>query len=143
GEPPPNVTWFVNDEPFNGQIDRPGPKVIVNKLSMTRIKRDRLNSTFKCLATNTKLMQPTERSLRLEMYLRPISVRLTSKPETLIADQEYTIGCQAIGSRPQAEITWLRENKKFRRGKVCFMLISPIKYCRVMGCHSSTMTWGH
>ena len=50
--------------------------------------------------------------------VKPLSVRLLSKPKVFIADTEYVITCEAIGSRPQAKVVWYRENKEFRRGKV-------------------------
>lgn len=36
----------------------------------------------------------------------------------LMADTQYNITCEAIGSRPQAKISWHREKEDFRRGKV-------------------------
>ncbi|PSN31475.1 hypothetical protein C0J52_27148 [Blattella germanica] len=49
--------------------------------------------------------------------VKPLSVRLLSKPKVFVADTEYVITCETIGSRPQAKILWYRENKEFRRGK--------------------------
>jgi hypothetical protein len=50
--------------------------------------------------------------------VKPLSVRLVEKPKVLIADTQYNITCEAIGSRPQAKISWYRDKEDFRRGKV-------------------------
>lgn len=41
--------------------------VIVNRLKVEGVKREHLNSTYKCQASNTKLMMPVERTVRLEL----------------------------------------------------------------------------
>ncbi|XP_039282300.1 Down syndrome cell adhesion molecule-like protein 1 homolog [Nilaparvata lugens] len=63
-------------------------------------------------------MQPAEKTIRLELNLKPLSVRLVNKPTVLLAEKEYSLTCEAVGSRPQAELSWLRETYKFRRGKI-------------------------
>lgn len=50
--------------------------------------------------------------------VKPTSVGLREKPTVMVAEHEYSLICEAWGSRPQAQLTWLRENSKFRRGKV-------------------------
>jgi hypothetical protein len=45
-------------------------------------------------------------------------VRLLEKPATLIAGTQYNITCEAVGSRPQAKISWLRGKDEFQRGHV-------------------------
>ncbi|XP_075223938.1 neural cell adhesion molecule 1-like [Lycorma delicatula] len=118
GQPSPTVSWFVNDNLVEGRVEQAGANIIVNKLEVRRVRRHQLNSTFKCQASNTKLMQPAEKLIRLELFLRPLTVRLVNKPNILVAEKEYSITCEALGSRPQAELSWMRENRKFRRGKM-------------------------
>ena len=50
--------------------------------------------------------------------VKPLSVRLLDKPATLIAGTQYNITCEAVGSRPQAKISWLRGKDDFQRGHV-------------------------
>ncbi|CAH1392855.1 unnamed protein product [Nezara viridula] len=118
GEPTPTVSWFMNEKLTEGQLDKAAENVIINKLSLPRLKRHHLNNTFKCQASNTKLMQPAEKTVRLEMFLRPINVELSEKPKMLVAEEEYRIQCSSLGSRPQAELTWFRENRKYKKAKV-------------------------
>ncbi|KAK9498254.1 hypothetical protein O3M35_004110 [Rhynocoris fuscipes] len=118
GEPKPSVSWFVNEKLVEGIVDTESISVVINKLKISRLKRSHLNTTYKCQASNTKLIPPTEKTVRLEMNLRPETVEITEKPASIMADREYTLTCFATGSRPQAQLTWIKENKKFRRGKV-------------------------
>ena len=45
-------------------------------------------------------------------------MRLLEKPAILIAGTQYNITCEAVGSRPQAKISWLRGKDEFQRGRV-------------------------
>lgn len=181
---------------------------MVNKLTVRHLTREQLNSTFKCQASNTKLMTPVEKAVRLELlrkYLspstynsshfhdvfssqsspiffspfgkrkkedfkfrralpyttfrsflcvgspstpfsilstltfegphapttdrlifisvKPLAVKILNKPMEMISDQDYLIKCEVTGSRPLANITWLRDKREFRRGSV-----SPLFY---------------
>ncbi|KAG8306619.1 hypothetical protein J6590_043420, partial [Homalodisca vitripennis] len=119
GNPAPTVSWFVNDKIVtDGKVEREGENVIVNRLEVIRLRRDQLNTTFKCQASNTKLMQPTEKTIRLEMFLKPLSASIINKPSELVAYENYNMTCEVIGSRPSSDVTWFREGRKFKRGKV-------------------------
>ncbi|KAK3926158.1 Kin of IRRE-like protein 2 [Frankliniella fusca] len=124
GRPPPTLTWFVNDRLADGFIDRPEENVIVARLQEHAMMRRHLNNTYRCQASNTKLRDPIQRSVRLEMILDPLTTRLISKPDQLAADQEAVLTCESKGSRPQAVISWWRARGHdgvrtlFRRGRV-------------------------
>ncbi|XP_066996911.2 uncharacterized protein [Anabrus simplex] len=89
---------------------------MINRLEVPSVRRQHLNTTYKCQASNTKLMLPQEKTVRLELYLKPQMVTLLEKPRLFVANTEYTLTCVAVGSRPQANITWWRGNHRFRRG---------------------------
>lgn len=44
-----------------------GRHVTVNRLEVPRITRSALNNTYRCQASNTKLVPPVERSIRIDM----------------------------------------------------------------------------
>lgn len=44
-----------------------GRHVTVNRLEVPQITRSALNNTYRCQASNTKLVAPVERSIRIEM----------------------------------------------------------------------------
>lgn len=45
-------------------------------------------------------------------------MQILHKPRQMVAGEEYTIQCEVTGSRPKATVTWTRDNRIFRRGKV-------------------------
>lgn len=58
------------------------------------------------------------RNVNSYFSVKPLSVRLLEKPKVLMADTQYNITCEAVGSRPQAKISWHRGKELLRRGKV-------------------------
>jgi hypothetical protein len=71
GKPTPTVSWFVNDRLVDGLLETTSYHpvvVVVNRLEVPRVTRERLNTTYKCQASNTKLMLPVEKTVRLELY---------------------------------------------------------------------------
>ncbi|XP_063233887.1 B-cell receptor CD22-like isoform X2 [Bacillus rossius redtenbacheri] len=118
GKPPPRVTWHWDEQPAEGQL-APGLRgVVVSRLEVGRVRRRHLHSAFTCRARNTQLLPALEKSARLEMYLRPLSVRLASKPRSLEAGAEAALTCEAAGSRPAAALTWWQDNRRFHRGEL-------------------------
>ncbi|KAL3285809.1 hypothetical protein HHI36_000331 [Cryptolaemus montrouzieri] len=119
-----------------GKLEAIGNHVTVNRLEVANVRREHLNSTFKCQASNTKLMMPAEKTVRLELLLRPLSVVIARKPHQLIANQDYVIRCRVEGSRPKAKITWTRGNREFLRGKITeesneTMVVSSVAFAPV------------
>ncbi|XP_050293080.1 hemicentin-1 isoform X2 [Anthonomus grandis grandis] len=118
GSPSPTVSWFVNDRLTEGHVEVISKNnVIVNRLEIRQLTRDKLNSTFKCQASNTKLMMPSQKTVRLELLLKPLSVIIPIKPRQLIANEEVSINCEVTGSRPKAVVSWTRDTRPFKRGK--------------------------
>nr|CAH7737718.1 unnamed protein product [Callosobruchus chinensis] len=118
GRPPPTVSWFANERMVSGHVEAIGNHVTVNRLEVSAITRQQLNSTYKCQASNTKLMMPVEKTVRLELLLKPLSVEVINKPKQLVANEEVFVTCVVNGSRPKALISWTRDTRVFRRGKV-------------------------
>lgn len=68
GRPEPTVTWWINGTPGTQYIGmKTDVHVVVNRLELPHLKREDLNTTFKCRAANTNLVPPQEKSVRLEM----------------------------------------------------------------------------
>lgn len=68
GRPEPNVTWYNGAQAVqtNGAVST-SRHITVNRLEINHVKRDALNSTYVCQASNTKLVPPAERAVRVEM----------------------------------------------------------------------------
>ncbi|XP_046402549.1 hemicentin-1-like [Ischnura elegans] len=117
GKPPPTVSWFVGDKLVDGVSEERRSGLAVNRLEVRDVRRRHLNATLRCQASNTKLVIPAERSLRLDLLLKPLSVRLVSKPRVLQADQDYEVICEALGSRPKPVFSWSKDGRKLKRSK--------------------------
>ncbi|XP_063387207.1 hemicentin-1-like [Cydia fagiglandana] len=119
GRPEPVVSWLIDGLPAPQYIGvKTDTHVVVNRLELQHLKREDLNTTFKCRAANTHLVPPQEKVVRLEMNLSPISVSLVNRPQQLIAGAASTLRCVAEGSRPPAQITWFKDNRSLEREKV-------------------------
>ncbi|XP_048477987.1 nephrin [Plutella xylostella] len=118
GRPQPTLSWLINNTTVEDHtVLQDDGKVIVSRVSVRGVDRSWLNTTVKCRATNTALLTPHERSARVEMHLRSTSVQIVHKPAQMSSDSELTISCVAHGSRPPAQITWFKDNRKYTRGK--------------------------
>ncbi|CAH2045584.1 unnamed protein product, partial [Iphiclides podalirius] len=119
GRPAPTVVWLINGTPAVQFIgEKTDTHVVVNRLELPHIKRSHLNTTFKCRASNTNLVSPQEKTVRLEMNLKPTLVKIVNKPTTMSSERYVTLMCVSEGSRPAAQLTWYKNNRKIKRGKV-------------------------
>ncbi|XP_046395125.1 nephrin-like [Ischnura elegans] len=117
GKPPPTVSWFVQDKLVSGIHEERHPGRPMNRLEIRNLRRSHLNATLKCQASNTKLAIPSEKSVKLDMLLRPLSVRLLNKPVQLRANKEYQVTCEAVGSRPRPVFSWYKDGRKVKKSK--------------------------
>ncbi|XP_055382645.1 uncharacterized protein LOC129612864 isoform X2 [Condylostylus longicornis] len=120
GRPEPAVTWFNGSQMImsGGNGVSMGRHVTVNRLEVNHISRNALNSTYKCQASNTKLVPPAEKNIRIEMLLKPLHVNISEKPKVLISEVEYNLTCYVGGSVPETDIKWTQNNRPFKRGKI-------------------------
>ncbi|XP_060645201.1 LOW QUALITY PROTEIN: uncharacterized protein LOC132783907 [Drosophila nasuta] len=117
GRPEPTVTWLNGSRTLEaGSGVSMGRHVTVNRLEVPQITRAALNNTYRCQASNTKLVAPVERSIRIEMLLKPTSVNLTNKLKVFSSSTQYNLTCIVAGSVPDTEIRWTQNNRPFKRG---------------------------
>ncbi|KAL4709843.1 hypothetical protein ACJJTC_000330 [Scirpophaga incertulas] len=50
--------------------------------------------------------------------VRPTLVEIQNKPTTLSSERYVSLTCVSEGSRPPAQLTWYKDNRKFKRGKI-------------------------
>lgn len=67
GNPEPKVRWLINNEVVDDEYEVNAGDVIENKLTWPGVTRKDLNSIFTCQATNTKLTDPQESSIILDL----------------------------------------------------------------------------
>ncbi|XP_061400254.1 synaptogenesis protein syg-2-like, partial [Musca vetustissima] len=119
GRPEPIVTWMNGTQQLeSGNGVSMGRHVTVNRLEVPRITRSALNNTYRCQASNTKLVPPVERSIRIDMLLKPTSVSLTNKLKVFSTGVQYNLTCIVEGSVPDTEIKWTQNNRPFKRGSL-------------------------
>ncbi|XP_054082024.1 uncharacterized protein LOC105220719 isoform X1 [Zeugodacus cucurbitae] len=117
GRPEPVVNWINGTRLLeSGNGVSMGRHVTVNRLEVPNISRSALNNTYRCQASNTKLVPPVERSIRIEMLLSPTSVNLTNKLKVFSSGTQYNLTCVVAGSVPDTEIRWTQNNRPFKRG---------------------------
>ncbi|XP_013192090.2 hemicentin-1 [Amyelois transitella] len=119
GRPAPTVMWLIDGTPAPQYIgEKTDTHVVVNRLELPHVRRNHLNTTFKCRASNTNLVSPQEKTVRLEMNLKPTMVEILNKPTSLSSERFVILTCVSEGSRPPARLTWFKDNRKFKRGKI-------------------------
>lgn len=65
--------------------------------------------------------------------MRPNLVEIVNKPASLSSERAVNLTCVSEGSRPPAQLTWYKDNRKFRRGKVRIRINSFDSYwCTIL-----------
>ncbi|KAL4090443.1 hypothetical protein QTP88_025278 [Uroleucon formosanum] len=120
--PPPVVVWLKNDQVVDDECEHNSMNAIENRLHWPSVSRHDFGSVFTCQASNTKLMDPRQASVVLDLRLPPLTVTFSVMDEVLVADRRYDVQCNSAGSRPPASITWYRNDKKLPK-------IKTIQFC--------------
>ncbi|XP_063992013.1 hemicentin-1-like [Diachasmimorpha longicaudata] len=121
GTPPPRVRWTV----YNTRIDvyvKSSADVIENKLTMRSLRRADLGMNFTCEAMNTDLVEPTRKTVTLDLILKPLTVNIRrpgsiadeGKNDSLQAKRRYDLECETTGSNPPAIITWYKGKRPLK-----------------------------
>ncbi|XP_070166329.1 protein turtle homolog A isoform X2 [Polyergus mexicanus] len=117
GKPTPVVSWLADGKEVNGRLEE-FEGIVVSKLTVPQLRREHRNTTYKCRANNTHLIPPLEKSVILDVYLKPLTVKILSKLTIMETEKDYSITCETTGSHPRARITWIEGNETFRNGKI-------------------------
>ncbi len=67
GKPEPLVTWHLNGELEDATYHSDRYGNVINELVFRGLNRSHLNSQFSCKASNTRLIQPVEKSVVLDL----------------------------------------------------------------------------
>ncbi|XP_050504924.1 neural cell adhesion molecule 2 [Diabrotica virgifera virgifera] len=117
GHPQPVVRWLVNGLIVDDHYEHNAGDVIENVLVWPSISRRDLDALFTCQAVNTKLTEPKEAFVVLDLRLPPLTATILKTESRLVADKRYEVTCESAGSRPPAIITWYKGKRQLKRTK--------------------------
>ncbi|XP_028031278.1 hemicentin-1 [Bombyx mandarina] len=115
GNPRPRVTWYLENTVIDDSFEQRPDGVTVNTLTFPNVGRQHLNARLVCQASNTNLAPPETKVLILDINLKPISVTILTKEKQISADKRYEVECKTTGSRPEAYVTWWKNNRQLKR----------------------------
>lgn len=118
GNPRPKVTWWHEWSLLDDTSEVNTTQVVKNILTLPPLTRADLNKTLTCQATNSDLIIPMSATVRLDMRYPPRSVKLleeSSEGVTLSEGRSRPVVCEAEGSRPPANLTWLSNGRPIPR----------------------------
>ncbi|XP_057337300.1 hemicentin-2-like isoform X2 [Microplitis mediator] len=118
GSPSPRIKWHVPNITFEESV-KSAADVIENKLTMRSLRREYLGFNFTCEASNTDLVPPKRKSVKLDLILKPLTIKVSrpgsaNKNESLQAKHRYDLECETTGSNPPAVITWYKGKRPLK-----------------------------
>ncbi|XP_044736769.1 cell adhesion molecule 2-like [Chrysoperla carnea] len=110
GKPLARVTWWkggvlVDD---TDEVSEEG-QLTTNVLRIAKVTRKDLLTTYSCEASNSHNQVPITAQITIEMYLRPLEIRLEGKVDGLSVSMRHDIICRMRGCRPPGKITWWKD----------------------------------
>lgn len=112
GSPSPTVTWWRESTLVDDTFTRVERGLVINELLVANLKREDLMSVYTCQASNTNLTVPISTYVTIDLNLKPLEVRIISTLRPFSEGKEYEVQCESKGSRPPAQITWMKGNVK-------------------------------
>lgn len=67
GKPVPLVSWYMENNLIQSQSISSDGEVVISKIDIPNVSRSHLNRTYTCQATNTNLIQPLHKIVRIEL----------------------------------------------------------------------------
>lgn len=117
GRPQPRVTWWTDNVMLDDSYERRSERRVQNVLRLENLQRKQLNRQYTCKASNNLLAAPVTSSVRLDMNLRPLSVRLLGENRPFSAEKSYEVSCEVVGARPSPQISWWKGNTQLKNNK--------------------------
>ncbi|CAG9565133.1 unnamed protein product [Danaus chrysippus] len=115
GRPRPKLTWYLENVVIDDSYEQREDGLTVNTLTFPNVGRQHLNARLVCQASNTNLAPPETKVVILDINLKPITVNILNKEKQVSADKRYEVECKTTGSRPDASVTWWKNNRQLKR----------------------------
>ncbi|GBP41063.1 Synaptogenesis protein syg-2 [Eumeta japonica] len=107
GNPTPKVQWLQGDvvlATLSAGEEQPGARAL--PLVVRNATRAHLAAVYTCTAENTPLAPPQRATVRIDLYLRPLTVEIVSRELPLSVGRVAELWCKSTGARPPATLTW-------------------------------------
>ncbi|XP_042866827.1 hemicentin-2-like [Penaeus japonicus] len=114
GIPPPILTWWQKGSLLDDVSEVNTSHVTRNTLTLPPLTRADLHKVLTCQASNSDLLIPLSTAVTIEIDFPPTSVKLlegSGGQVTLSEGRSRPLVCEAKGSRPPAQITWLKNGE--------------------------------
>lgn len=107
GKPLARVSWHRDTELVTDETQFfPERRKSQSVLKVDKLTRAHLLTVYTCEVSNSKLQPPLRVKVKVDMFLRPLEVKLLGENKALSAGNRYEIVCRCKGSIPSATITW-------------------------------------
>jgi len=78
-------------------------------LNLKKLGRENLDNLIICQAINNNQSATVSSSIKVDIALPPLNVKILRREHALIAGQSRTIECEVKGARPTPSITWWKD----------------------------------
>ncbi|KAH9404633.1 hypothetical protein TYRP_000459, partial [Tyrophagus putrescentiae] len=112
GKPRPTLTWWKDYTVIDDTFEYKSKDVTTNELVIESLARHHLLSIFTCQASNNNITLASSASIRLDMNLKPLEVKIKQLSPFLLAGGESKFECSTFGSKPKAKLYWMFDGKR-------------------------------
>ncbi|XP_035231183.1 nephrin-like isoform X2 [Stegodyphus dumicola] len=131
GNPAPIVTWWREGALLDDTYFRTSQGLVRNELVIMELKRSDFMVELTCKASNTNLTEPINASIRIDLNMKPLYVRITTSQKALKVGDSLRLDCETSGSRPAAKIVWWMDNKILQNEKQSFFTNRNVTYSSI------------
>ncbi|CAG2105479.1 unnamed protein product [Medioppia subpectinata] len=121
GKPDPSVHWYRDNVLIDVSTTSIDDSVVRNELLIENIRRNDLNSIYSCNAINNNSSQTSISTfVTFDIYVKPSDVKIISIRRPLSSGRKFDLICRSFGSRPPAQLTWLKDNRLLSKTRETF-----------------------
>ncbi|XP_075554964.1 synaptogenesis protein syg-2-like [Dermacentor variabilis] len=106
GHPSPTITWHVGQSAVNRAVTQLQDDKTLSWIELQRLERSHFRTEVTCAAASGTGTQPIKSSVAVDLHLKPHSVTIRGAHGPLSANYPAEVECEAVGSRPAANLTW-------------------------------------